>query len=420
MSGSIPVYIGDGAIEALLSYCAGRGLTRFLLVCDQNTYPAFGKAVEEALLSANYDVVKICLAGKEVIADEHYLVKVLLSYDGQERVFLAVGSGTITDIARLVSFKTKSEFISLPTAASVDGYLSSRAPLVVGGFKNTYKAQAPVALFADLPVLCAAPGILSAAGFGDMVGKYLSLADWRLGCLLWGERYDDAIAARTARAVENCVRLAGGICEGQPEAIGALMHSLVESGLCMLEFGSSAPASGAEHHLSHYWEMRLLREGRPAIFHGLKVGVASVISAGWYAELRGLKRNELPALLDQARLMPIGSQIELIHRVYGEAAEEIIATQEPFLTQEYLSAEEMKARILAKWDEVLEIARQVPEPGILTSWLQMAGCPTSATELGLGEGEVHDAFAYSHYLRPRYTINKLRQYLFPTRRMQPL
>jgi glycerol-1-phosphate dehydrogenase [NAD(P)+] len=303
MPNNLPVYIGNEAIARLIEFCKEKNYTKFLLVCDQNTYPVLGSAVESALKDRGYDVVIACLTGKEVIADEHYLIQVLIKADREERIFLAAGSGTLTDISRFISFKTKTSFISLPTAASVDGFTSIGAPLVVEGLKKTYISQAPIALFADLPTLCRAPALLTAAGYGDMVGKFLSAADWKLGHILWDEKYDAEIDARMRAAILQCAHLAPEISQGLEAGILPLMKGLVESGFCMLDFGNSNPASGAEHHISHFWEMRLLNEHRPAIFHGVKVGVASIITAGWYARVRQISQAEVAELLKDARLV---------------------------------------------------------------------------------------------------------------------
>src|SRR5450759_4467873 len=135
MAKDIHVYIVQVAIGQLLFYCEEYALAKFVLVADQNTYPAMGKAVEAALKGRGADVITVVLTGDEVIADEHYLLQVLFRTDQQDRVFIAVGSGTVTDLTRFVSFKTRTSFISVPTAPSVDGFTSIGAPLVFDGLK---------------------------------------------------------------------------------------------------------------------------------------------------------------------------------------------------------------------------------------------------------------------------------------------
>src|SRR3990172_3271934 len=153
---NLPVYIGRDAMSNLIRYCESQQLDRFTLVADPNTYPVLGKAVEDALKGRGLDVNTVVLTGKKIIADEHYIMQVLVRADRQNRVYLAVGSGTITDIVRFVSHRTQSTFISIPTAPSVDGYTSPSASLVIARLKQTVLSHPPVAIFADLATLCAA------------------------------------------------------------------------------------------------------------------------------------------------------------------------------------------------------------------------------------------------------------------------
>src|SRR5262249_8271811 len=145
---------GPDAVEELVAFCESKGLNRFALIADTNTYRALGQRVETALKGKNYDVTSVVLAGKEIIADEHYLTKGLVRATCGECTFLAGGSGTLTDITRFVSHRSGGAFISVPTAPSVDGFTSIGAPLVISGVKTTINCQSPIALFADLETLC--------------------------------------------------------------------------------------------------------------------------------------------------------------------------------------------------------------------------------------------------------------------------
>jgi glycerol-1-phosphate dehydrogenase [NAD(P)+] len=161
--------------------------------------------VQRKLLEQGWDVNCVILEGEEVIADEEYLIQVLFRADSQARLYVAVGSGTITDITRFCSHRTGNPFVSLPTAPSVDGFASVIAPVVIRRYKDTAYAHAPVAIFADVDTLCNAPQAMIAAGFGDMLGKFTALADWKIAHLLTGELYHPGIAARMQHALETCV-----------------------------------------------------------------------------------------------------------------------------------------------------------------------------------------------------------------------
>ena len=295
----------------------------------------------------------------------------------------------------------------MPTAPSVDGFTSPGAPLVIGGIKMTISCHPPIALFADLDVLSAAPPALIAAGFGDMVGKLMSLADWQLGHVVWNEAYDEAIAHRSRKTALECAPLADQIRRGQPESIRLLMVDLVESGFCMLDFGNSNPASGGEHHMSHFWELKLLREGRPAIFHGTKVGIASVVTSGLYDRLQGMAREEVAERVKRAQLPARAAEERLIKEAYGPAAEWVIASHAPFLDMDQAAFDQIRQRIVERWHVVQEIATQVPKPEQFIAWLKAVGAPTEGKSVGLSDEEVAMAVRYGHFLRNRFTILKL-------------
>ena len=228
-------------------------------------------------------------------------MQIMLAAPAGESTYVAIGSGTITDITRFVSYHTRNRFISLPTAPSMDGYATSSNTLTIGGLKLSIPGQAPEAIFCDIDTLAAAPRPMIAAGLGDTLAKFTSVNDLRLGHLLWDERWDEAIGSawRTWRTRPWRARRdrAGG-CGRR----GLAHPSLIDSGLEMAAFGSSAPGGGSEHHISHCWEMRMLPGELPALLHGAKVGVGTVIAAGWYARVREMSRDEAARRLAGASL----------------------------------------------------------------------------------------------------------------------
>jgi glycerol-1-phosphate dehydrogenase [NAD(P)+] len=106
MSQIDPIYVGEDAIQKFVEYCEAKQLNRFALVADTNTYAALGERVEAALKAKGCDVTSIVLEGDEVIADERYLIQTIIRAPLGPCMFLAVGSGTLTDITRFVSHRT--------------------------------------------------------------------------------------------------------------------------------------------------------------------------------------------------------------------------------------------------------------------------------------------------------------------------
>jgi glycerol-1-phosphate dehydrogenase [NAD(P)+] len=407
MQPQILYQIVPDAVPALLAYCQEHALQRFFLVADENTYRVLGERVEAALKANGLDVKTILLTGPHISTNEHFIVRTMLETNGESRTYLAVGSGTITDITRFVSHRAHDSFLSLPTAPSVDGFTSVVAPTAVGSYKYPVPAQPPDAVFAELPVLCAAPQPLIAAGFGDLLGKFTSLADWRLGALLYDEPYDAHVYQQMLDEVEETTAAVDAVASHSEQGIRRLMDGLIGCGFGMLAFGESRPASGSEHHLGHYWEGKLIMEGRPAVLHGAEVGVATVFSTRRYALLRGISREKASQLLEQRGTPTREMMLEEIQAGYGPIAGHIAQIQSPLLAMTAPDIMDLKARILNHWDAVQAIADTVPTPDQIVSWLSAVNGPITPSEIGLSPEETILGLQSAHYLRDRFTLHRL-------------
>lgn len=341
-----PIVMERDAFQQCAEYLKSKSWTSVLLIADQYTQKAAGHDLAEQLAQAGINV-KTCLIEPDdhgdVKADEISLVQALIAIDQSLDALLAVGAGTIHDITRFCSDKTGVPFISIPTAPSVDGFTSVGTPLIVRGKKTTFKAASPAALFADIGVLTAAPPEMIAAGFGDMTAKFTSLADWRFSHSTAGEPYSEEAAAITEKALWQCVHHVEQIAAKEEEGIRILMNALIESGKAMLLFGQSHPASGAEHHLSHFWEMEFIRTGRPQILHGAKVAAATVLIASIYKKY-------------QSEIEKAGADVA------------------------------------------------TPDPNFIAELLKRVGAPVSPADLHIEEGLVASSLQHAHRLRNRHTM----------------
>ena len=405
-------YVGKEAIANLIEFLQDNRAHYITLVSDEKEYAALGQSVEEALQGQEFEVKNIVLRGEEIGASERYIVQILLPADLEERVYIAVGSGTLTDIVRFVSYRTRSFFISMPTAPSVDGFAASGSSMTIMDYKQTIQSRPPVAIFADLDTLCNAPRDLIASGFGDMFGKYTALADWELANLLMDEPYDSEVAARSQAARDLCAQRAGVLEQDWEEDIKSVMEALIEEGLCMLLTDNSRPASGAEHQFSHFWEMRLLRENRPAIFHGTKVGLASILVAKYYEMIRELSKEQAIERLHKTQKFDPQQEIQKIHEGYGEGvAESIIQTQSRHLNMTDQEYEDLKTRIIDRWEDIQIIANKVPAPSEIQKLLIQVGGATHPETVGLTQRDVRDAIQYAMYVRKAFTILNVCQML---------
>ncbi len=407
MKPELAVYCGDQALERLLQYCHTSGWNRFLLVADDNTFEALGRRAEERLRAPGWEVRSAILGKGHILPDEHRVLEVLSEAHGEAWVYVAVGSGTITDITRYASYCSRDPFISLPTAPSVDAYATSGAALILNGVKRTVAAHPPSAVFADLATLCGAPRPMIAAGFGDMLGKHTSLADWRLGALLLGEPFDERVAGRAERTLSKCEEHAEQIGRASPDGVRTLMEALFESGLCMVEHGSSRPASGFEHLLAHFWDMKWRREGHVVPPHGLMVGFGTVLAAQRYEAIRALPQASVASRLEAAPSLHPEDELKCIRGQLAPYAEPITRRFQPYLALLQANWQRLRMEIVQCWPHILTIANQVPPSRQLVRTLQRASAPSDAGSLGLAAGDVERALALSHYMRGRFTVDTL-------------
>lgn len=410
MKSQLPdVYIGKDAILHLQEYIRFHDFHHFTLVSDENEYLALGENVKTALCKNN-DVHTVILPG-DAIPDETHLVQALLEPDERKRIYIAVGSGTLTDIVRFASHRAGMPFISMPTAPSVDGYASTGCSLTIRKYKQTIMAAQPMAIFADLDTLVNAPKALMVAGFGDMFGKYTALADWPIGHLLCGEKFDQEIANRSRNALNTCVNQVSLLTSQRASAIQHLMEGLVEEGICMLLQGNSRPASGAEHILSHYLEMKLAREDRPPVFHGSKVGLATILIAQYYENLRQIDHQEMRKRLQSARLPNPENEVLRIRSIYGTISDSIIQLQKNSIYQTVEHFKEVCKRIETHWDDIQSFAATVPTSKQIKQLLIEVGGATQPQELGLTYGDILEAIEFAPYLRKYFTILNLSRIL---------
>lgn len=277
------IRVGSGVIQELPGILRDLGASHIFLVADNYTFEAAGRQVEQLLDQAGLPYHKrVFQTETPLVPNEYALGSVLAAMTSQDDMLLAVGSGTLNDVTKYVSARTGVPYVIAATAPSMDGYASTVAPTILDGFKTTLPAVYPAAIVADVDILKDAPMPMLTAGFGDIIGKFTSLADWRLSHQLNGEYYCPEVAGVIEAAVETCAANAQALAQREPQAIQAVTEALILSGLAMGMVGVSRPASGAEHQMAHYWEMDALRRGEEHPLHGNAVGVGTVLAASLY------------------------------------------------------------------------------------------------------------------------------------------
>jgi glycerol-1-phosphate dehydrogenase [NAD(P)+] len=207
--------------------------------------------------------------------------------------------------------------------------------------------------------------------------------------------------------LQICVEQAFHLGDDWEYEIASLMKGLVEEGLCMLEMGNSRPASGVEHLLAHYWEMKLTHQNQPAAFHGTKVGLATPIIARLYEKVRSIDQSEALRRLKAAQLPEPEREISHIRQVFGVASDQVISAQQAYLAQTPESYARLKQKIADHWDEIQGFAASVPPAVEIETLLQKVGAPVEPIEIGLTSEDVQDALENAPYLRRHFTVLNL-------------
>lgn len=287
------IVIGSDIIDSVANLCAYYGNKKIFLMADSNTYKAFGSKVEKLLKREGFSLTSFVFKCENtLVPDEKSLGRLLIELPADTRLIVSVGSGTLNDLARMVSFKTHIPYYIVCTAPSMDGYASVVSPLIVEGFKKTYEAVYPESIIADTSIMKNAPMTMIQAGFGDIIGKLNSITDWVLSRELNGEYYCETTVKLVHNAVQKCIDNMDGIRNRSEDTIHSITEALILSGICIGLVGNSRPASGAEHHLAHYWEIDALANGREHPLHGNSVGVGTVVVSYIY-EMMG---DRIPAV----------------------------------------------------------------------------------------------------------------------------
>ncbi|HWR22950.1 MAG TPA: sn-glycerol-1-phosphate dehydrogenase [Feifaniaceae bacterium] len=401
------VEIGGGVLGLLPGYIKKHGYQKPFVVTDQNTFAAAGRALLLELDGHEISYAHFMYPDARLSADERAAGRLIFELDPCCDVIIAVGAGTLNDICRMASCKLKLPYYIVATAPSMDGFASNVAAMTVGGVKVTYPAQTPRLILADTDVLCKAPMDMIAAGLGDMLGKYTCNADWLLSHIVTGEYRCPVIAQMMQKAVEKVTKNAGRLAARDPEAAGAVMEGLVLSGVAMSFVGNSRPASGSEHHLSHFWEMKFLQQGRAPLLHGTKVGAATVTVCRLYERLASMGRPDFEAARRSARTFDETLWETQIRNVYGSAASELIENAKRDGGNSRERRLERIRAMEANWDAISDVIAHLPASESVADLLKGLHAPSGPAEAGIGAALVYDALLYAKELRGRYTVLQL-------------
>ncbi|MGO9581474.1 MAG: sn-glycerol-1-phosphate dehydrogenase [Acidimicrobiales bacterium] len=393
------VVIDDRAFERLVAYAVSRRWSRPFVVMDANTEEVAGSRVVEELSSANMRVTMFCYPERSgLLADERNVSRLEAALkQGESDSIFAVGSGVITDLARYVANRIARDFVSVPTAASMDGYASSAAAMEFGGMKTTYPAVSPVAIFAEPLTIAAAPIDMTRAGIGDLLGKASAGTDWRASHALYGEYLCPEVERRMTESFVGAATHVTDILGGSPEAVSGLLRGLVESGIAIAMVGNSRPASGCEHQVSHFWDLLAANHRRPHASHGLQVGYATHFAMDLERYAFG---GPIRALIPP-RPVTLDGEVDSWFAGHGAQVEAVVEERRRFLAEHVCAWPKTASDWESVQDQVGEAMDVFP---LVAEALSVASIPPQPGFLGLDAATLRASFRWANRIRPRYTV----------------
>ena len=403
--------VAEGAIDRVADVFTGLfGDATAIVVGDERTMAVAGNRVGEVLRAAGVDTLDpYVFPGDPELYAQYENCEILRdALFGVDAVAVAVGAGTLNDIVKRASGELGREYMQVGTAASMDGYTAFGSSIALGGFKQTLSCPAPAGSISDLTVMAAAPTVMTASGYGDLLGKVPAGADWMIADALGVEPIDQGVWDLVQGPLRTSLARPEELARGDVGATNDLAEGLVMSGLAMQAHQSSRPASGAEHQFSHLWEM----EGHGVdikprrLSHGFKVAVGSVAVAAFYEVLlaKDLAALDTDALVGRwPTREAMEGRVRELH-TDPKLVEEIVVQS----LAKWIAPEQLAERIeLVKsgWGDLrARLAEQLIGAAELQRMLRAAQAPAHPSDIEVGWERFRATYARAQMIRKRYTV----------------
>lgn len=399
---------GEGVIDLLPRILRDHfGGQAAIIVADENTLAAAGERVGQVITHGGGRVASVVtFPGKPILhAEYHHIESLRERLRPLEGVPVAVGGGTVNDLVKRASWELGRRYVCVATAASVDGYTSFGAAIVKDGFKQTLECDAPFATLGESEVLVRAPASMNAAGYGDLLAKVYAGADW----VLADELAIHPIHPTAWRMVQEELRSwtadPAGVAHRNPHAISTLFSGLAVTGFAMQAIRDSRPASGAEHLLSHVWEMEGLEKDGESVSHGFKVALGSLGSCALYELLLDfdIESLDIDSLVRRSVSWETRkAEIELRIGKRPYAPQMIEQSRKKFVSGQDLR--ERLERLRARWNPLKRRLREQLIPYARSrDLLEQAGCPVRPEDIALTREHAVATFDLAQMMRQRYT-----------------
>ena len=401
--------IGVGAMrKAPAMFRSLFGDSKAVIVADTTTYGVAGREVESYFVEAGIPMERAHIFDDPHLYAEWSFVEQLENYlKTVDAVAVAVGSGVINDLTKLVSAHLGRKYMVVGTAASMDGYTAYGASITFEGNKQTFDCPAPCGMVLDPVISAAAPKEMSASGYADLIAKIPAGADWMIADALGVEKLDEFSFGLVQDGLRDALSAPAAVYDGDVGMTEKLAEGLIMSGFAMQALQSSRPASGTEHQFSHCWDMENLCHNGEHVSHGFKVGIgtlASTASLEFLLDEADIEHLDVDACV--ARWKTWEETEQDIYRIFdgkeGHIARALVETKGKYVDRDGLRRQ--LETLKAAWPQLKERIRAqiIPFDEVYAS-LKAVGAPYEPEMIGVTRERFRRTFGYIPYMRSRYT-----------------
>ncbi len=401
------VVIGKGALACLPEFVAKYNAQKPFILADCNTYKAAGEQVVRLLDRCDLSYSKYVFPSQHLEPDEQAVGSVVMHFDPSCDLIIGVGSGVINDIGKILSNVTGRRYIIVGTAPSMDGYASATSSMSMDGLKVSLPSRCADVIIGDTDILKHAPEHMLKAGLGDMLAKYVSIAEWRIANLITGEYCCEQVAQLIRSAVKKCVDNAEGLLKRDEAAIEAVFEGLVIGGVAMAYAGVSRPASGVEHYFSHVWDMRGLEFGTQVDLHGIQCAMATLKSVELYEAVKQIKPDKEKAFSAVAAF-DVDDWNAQLRSFLGNSGETMIAQERKEHKYDKSTHPSRFETIVANWQNILTILEEeLPTATELGKVMDTIGISKDLDTLGVDRECAKRTFKATKDIRDKYVLSRL-------------
>lgn len=378
-----------------------------VVVADSNTYRVAGEAVQGYMKAAGIEMLEpFVFTDPELYAEWSYVEQLEEFLKSRDVIAVAVGSGVINDLTKLVSSHLGRRYMIVGTAASMDGYTAYGASITYQGNKQTFDCPAPLGMVMDPAVAAKAPEGMSASGYGDLMAKIPAGADWIIADAVDSESIDPFAFSLVQKNLRDALSDPDAVAAGGVEATGKLADGLIMSGFAMQAMSSSRPASGTDHQFSHYWDMEGLCYQGKHVSHGFKVSIGTLVSTACLEYLLGVDFTNFD--IDKAvSAWPSWEEMERhIHEIFdgkpGHLARGLVESKGKYTDGE--GVRRQLEAVASCWPELREkIRAQIIPFAEVHDCLRRVGAPYEPEMIGVSREKLRSTFRAIPFMRNRFT-----------------